>query len=177
MKFKKMLIGAAVLLAAGGLLFSIQAFRNPVANAATGIVKSPQTAVLCGGAGLGRAYGSMISAVSKLIGLDQAEIRKQRQEGKSLAQIAESKGVSEDKLVKSIIEQRKVQLDKKVADGTITKEQEQYCLDNMEKRIKSKVERTTTGPADGSRRRGGGRGQYGGFGGGPGLGIGRGESI
>ena len=177
MKLKKLFIGAAVLLAAGGLLFSFQAFKNPVANAATNLVKPVQTAGFCGGAGLGRAYGNMISAVSKLIGLDTAEIRAQRQGGKSLAQIAESKGISEEKLVNSILEQRKAQMDKGVADGTITKDQAQFCLDNMEKRIKSKVERTTTGPANGSRRRGGGRGQNGGSRGGLELGIGQGESI
>ncbi|WP_418791944.1 hypothetical protein [Phosphitispora sp. TUW77] len=170
MNLKKTLAGIAAITALGGILVFGQLFTTPNANAATTESTAPQsTGVFCKGAGLGRVYGNMIDSVSKLLGMDAAEVRTERQSGKSLSQIAESKGISEDKLVDSILEQRKSQLDQSIANGTISEEQAEYCLENMEQRVKDSVQRTTLGQGNG--RGGKGMGKRAGMGNGTGLGT------
>lgn len=87
-----------------------------------------------------------LEAVSEMTGLSIDKIREQRQEGKSLQSIAESKGVSEEALTDKILAERKSVIDQLKADGKITDEQYQNCINNMESRIKANLERTTTGP-------------------------------
>ncbi len=159
MNFKKTLGGTAAALALGGMLVFGQPFTPPEANAAAAEPSAAATTaeVYGPGAGLGRAYGNMMDSVSKLLGMDPAEVRTERRSGKSLAQIAETKGISKDKLVDSIVEQRKSQLDQGVANGNISQEQAEYCEENMAQRVEEGVTRTTVGPADGKGGRGMGR--------------------
>jgi sulfite reductase beta subunit-like hemoprotein len=53
------------------------------------------------------------------------QLRAEFQAGKSLAQIAEAKGISRDTLKTKLLEARKAQLDAAVAAGRITAEQAQ----------------------------------------------------
>ncbi|MBU7006151.1 hypothetical protein [Phosphitispora fastidiosa] len=176
MNIKKTLGGTAAVLALGGMLVFGQPFTLPDANAATAEPAATQTANVYGpGAGLGRVYGNMMDSVSKLLGMEPAEVRTERQSGKSLSQIAESKGVTEDKLVDSIVEQRKSQLDQSVANGTISQEQAEYCEENMEQRVTESVARTTVGPRDG--RGGKGMGRAAGIGQSMGRGMGMGRAA
>jgi len=178
MNFKKTLGGTAAVLALGGMLVFGQPFTPVEANAATAEPTASTTADIYGpGAGLGRAYGSMMDSVSKLLGMDPAEVRTERQSGKSLSQIAESKGVTEDKLVDSIVEQRKAHLNQAVADGMMTEEQAEYCEENVEQRVKDSVARTTVGPADGRGSKGMGRAAGMGQSMGRGMGMGRGAGM
>ena len=87
-----------------------------------------------------------LQALSDLTGLGVDEIRAERQQGKSLAAIAESKGVTEQQLTDKVIAERKAALEQLKADGKITDAQYQTCLTNMEERIQSNLERTTVGP-------------------------------
>lgn len=125
------------------------------------------------GAALGRLQGGMIATVSKLVGLDQAEIIKERQAGKSMVDIAVSKGVDEKELVNTVVYERKALLDQRVKDGLITEEQAQYCTDNMNQRITDNLNRTNVGPGSGFCG-GGGYGMGGGYCGGAGYGAGYG---
>jgi len=123
------------------------------------------------GQGLGLRMGfrgGMLDAVSKLLGMDVADIRAERRAGKSLAAIAGEKGVDEDTLVQALMSGRQQVLNEKVAAGQITQEQANYCLENMEQRIKQNIERTSVGP------NGQGRGGKGGAENGADRGMGRG---
>ena len=100
-----------------------------------------------GGRGAGPWGGvGQSDSVTKLLGLDSAQIAEQRQDGKSLAAIAKTKSVDEAKLVETIITDRKAQLDARVKAGTLTQSQEDLMLERMQAQVKTAVERTTVGP-------------------------------
>ena len=99
------------------------------------------------GAG-GPAWGGQASldVVSKLTGLTVEEIRTLRQDGRSLSQIAQSKGISEETLIKEILAAKKTVLDAQVSAGTLTQAQADLMYKNMSDQVKESVTRTTTGP-------------------------------
>ncbi len=86
--------------------------------------------------------------VSELSGLTPEEIQAQRQEGKSLVEIAAAQGVSEDALVEAIMEVKKETVQQKVEAATLTQEQADLMLEQMEQRTIQAVNRTTSGPPD-----------------------------
>ena len=103
----------------------------------------------CGGAGYGQGFGGgMDDVVTQLLGMTEEQIQTQRQAGKSLVQIAATKNISEDALIKAIIADRKADLDKLVADKKITQAQADLMLTQMKDRVKVMVNRTTVGPPD-----------------------------
>ena len=89
------------------------------------------------------------------------QIQAERLAGKSLAQIAASKNVSEDKLISTILEAKKADLAKLVAAGKLTQAQMDAMVQNMQTQVKTMVERTNVGPAfaQGQARPGGMTGQ------------------
>ncbi len=148
---KRYLIGlaAGTMLLAGTAIPALAADPTPTAG--------PATTAYCQVGGGGRfGWGGAFSAldpVAKLLGLEPTDIAAERQAGKSLAQIAQAKGVSEDKLVATILADRQATLDARVKAGTLTAEQEKLMLDRMQTQVKTAVERTTVGPmgpADGT---------------------------
>jgi hypothetical protein len=111
--------------------------------------------------------------VGTLLGMTDEQIQAERLAGKSLAQIAQAKGVSEDKLIEAILTAKKAALAQAVTDGKLTQAQADLMVERMTAMIKVMVERTTTGPMMGS-----GRGMMGGRGLGRGmLGQGLGQSY
>lgn len=94
--------------------------------------------------------------VSELSGLTPEEIQAQRQEGKSLVEIAAAQGVSEDALVEAIMAAKTEFIQQRVEAGTLTQEQADLMLEQMEQRTLQAVNRTIVGPPDWSR--GNGRG-------------------
>ncbi|QGP93095.1 hypothetical protein MGLY_24920 [Neomoorella glycerini] len=144
-KGKKILAAVAAPLVLGGFLVATQP-GSSLAAAGTP-VQSTQTTYGPGlGLGLGRAQGGMLGILSKILGLDLADLRAERQAGKSIAGIAAEHGISKDQLVDTITAERQKLLDEKVAAGQITPEQASYCLENMKERIGQNLERTTVGP-------------------------------
>jgi hypothetical protein len=67
--------------------------------------------------------GGMLAA--SVLGLSPEELRSQVQAGKSLAQIAQDKGISRDDLKSRLIAVQKARLDQAVANGRLTSEQAQ----------------------------------------------------
>jgi hypothetical protein len=70
-------------------------------------------------------------AVADLLGLTPQELRTELQAGKSLAQVAEAKGVSRDALKAKILETQKARLDAAVAAGRMTAEQAEQASARM----------------------------------------------
>ena len=81
--------------------------------------------------------------------MNAEDIQAQRLAGKSLAQIAKSKNVSEDKLISTIIKAKKTDLDVLVKDGKLTQDQMKLMVEHMQAQVKTMVERTTVGPMQG----------------------------
>lgn len=84
--------------------------------------------------------------VSELLGLTHEEICDQRSEGKSLVEIAADQGISEDELVAAIIAEKTEAVQSRVDDGTLTQEQADLMLQQMEERTELAVNRTDIGP-------------------------------
>lgn len=165
MKAKKWIAGALSVAALGGMLYIGQPAVSYAADSPTTVTNTWQKGA---GLGMGRVQNSMLDFISTLLGMEKTAVLEERQAGKSMVSIAESKGVNEETLVNKVVEQRKAIIDQRVKDGTMTEEQAQLCEEEMDARIKSNLNRTTVGPADGAR---GGRGMRGGFQGGGRMGA------
>ncbi len=88
----------------------------------------------------GVPYGSMMDDLEELLGIDHADIHAAHVSGKSLVDIAAEKGVSEDKLIQTILDGRKAALDQAVKAGKLTQDSADQMLKFMETNIKTMVE-------------------------------------
>ena len=114
----------------------------------------------------GAMIGGQLDAVTGLLGMTAEEIQAERQAGKSLAQIANAKGINTETLVDTILLAKKEFLATAVADGKLTQEQADAMFAHMQTQVKVMVERTGTGPMMGR-----GQGMRGGMGQGMGQGM------
>jgi ribosomal protein S4 len=89
-----------------------------------------------------RAGHGLFGAAADYLGLTPQALREQLRAGKSLAQIATGQGKSADGLEQAILANVKTRLDKAVAAGRISAEQEQAFLDRLESRLDTLVNRT-----------------------------------
>ncbi len=97
------------------------------------------------GMGAGPGYQGNSGRVGDLLGITAEEIHAERAAGKSLAQIAQDKGIDEATLVATILDARKAALDARVAAGTLTQEQADAAYAQMQTRVKESVNRTAVG--------------------------------
>ncbi len=162
---------AGTALAAGPIIGNPQGFGpgNGIHTPGTGLT-APATGFGPGaGAGVTMRRGAPEWAgeseeVEALLGMTAEQIQAERLAGKSLAQIAASKGISEETLIQTILDAKKADLAKLVADGKLTQAQMDLMVERMPEQIKAMVERTNVGPAfsQGQARPGMGRGFRGG---------------
>ncbi len=118
-----------------------------------------------GGRGMGMMRGgTLVSETAKLTGLSTTEVISALQSGQTFAQIAAAHDVSKEKLVAAVVAERKAVLDAKVKDGTLTQEQADAMLTQIQTRVTAEVDETHI-PGQGMMNRGGGmRGGQGGRG-------------
>jgi len=102
-----------------------------------------------------KGFGVISEAIQNLLGMSREEIQEERQEGSSLLEIAESKDVTEEELIETILEAKKDRLDEAVENGCLTQDQADERLELMEERIEEKINNSNCGF----------NGQKGGFGG------------
>ena len=100
----------------------------------------------------------LAETVSPLLGLTADEIQAQRDEGKSLAEIAAAQGVSQEALVEAIVAAKSTILQQRVADGFLTQEQADLMLEWMEQRTIQMVNQATCEPSAGLKGSHHGRG-------------------
>jgi cyanate lyase len=134
--------GAAVLALAGG--------GSAVAYAAGGSGSSSRAAKASRDLGP-PGHAGFLQAVSSYLGLTSAEIRTQREAGKSLAQIATAQGKSVAGLETAIYDAAKADLDKAVAAGRITSAQEETMLTRLKANLDEIVNRTGPPPVRAGR--------------------------
>jgi len=138
MKLLAVVLGTVALLTLGvGTAVFAQGPGNP-GNFGTGI---------CDGVGFhGRGAGYLGSdAAADLLGLTPEALHEQRLEGKSLTEIAAEQGISEDELVNAIMATKTTAVQALVADGSLTQEQADLMLQQMEENTRLAVNRTTVG--------------------------------
>jgi hypothetical protein len=143
-RWPKFIALAMALLLLGGMVAS--------ASAANSTNSSTQSNVLCQGLMRCKQQAqTALKVVADLTGLSTNDIRSQRVEGKSLADIAEAKGISEQTVIDKAIAERTAALDQLKADNKITDAQYQSCINNMQERIKANIERTAVGSGNGQQ--------------------------
>jgi polyhydroxyalkanoate synthesis regulator phasin len=97
------------------------------------------------GPGQGQRGPGMVGpgqAIADLLGMTPQDLRTELQGGKSLAQVAEAKGVSRDTLKAKILETQKARLDAAVAAGRMTAEQAQQAAARMSANIDRMLDAT-----------------------------------
>jgi hypothetical protein len=157
----KRFILIAVLIGALVAAFASTAFAaGPVTPTAQGI--GPGMGIHTPGTGMGPGMSGETSGamrrgapewagqpeeVEKLLGMTDEQIQAERLAGKSMVQIAASKNVSENKLISTILDAKKADLTKLVAEGKLTQAQMDTMVEHMQTQVKIMVERTNVGPA------------------------------
>ncbi|MEO1065383.1 MAG: hypothetical protein AAFZ07_28535 [Actinomycetota bacterium] len=109
-----------------------------------------------------------LAIVTDVLGLDEEALEAAREEGQTLADLAEQQGVSVETLVDALMEPKLDDLDERVAAGELTEEEAAERAAEIEERVTARVngERPERGEGFHGRRSGFGRGFGGGFGGG-----------
>jgi hypothetical protein len=83
----------------------------------------------------GLGHGDVLQTAADYLGLTQAELRTALREGKSLAEVAKSKGKSVDGLKEAITKGFRADIDKAVKDGVLTKEQGDRLAEGLSKGV------------------------------------------
>ena len=175
---KKLFVIATLVSAFAALLACTALAAGPVATTAQGFgpgngIHTPGTGLTAPATGAGVVarrgapeWAGESEAVEALLGMTAEQIQAERLAGKSLAQIAAGKGISEETLIQTILDAKKADLAKLVADGKLTQAQMDLMVERMQAQIKVMVERTNVGPAfgQGQARPGLGQGFRGGRG-------------
>lgn len=91
---------------------------------------------------LGFAPGGRLSAAASYLGLNETQLLDQLRAGKSLAQIASSKGKSVSGLKAALTAAIKAQLDKAVSAKMLTSAQEQKILSELSARLSAEINGT-----------------------------------
>jgi hypothetical protein len=81
------------------------------------------------------AFGADLSAVATYLGLSEDQLQTQLQSGKTLAQIATAQGKTVAGLEQAVKDAAQKDLDQAVADGKLTKDQEQQILSGISSRL------------------------------------------
>jgi hypothetical protein len=117
------------------------------------------TLPLFGGRGLGHhGFGlhgpASLDAAAEFLGLTQAELRTQLEDGKSLADVAEAEEKSVAGLKAALLAAAKEELAEAVEAGRLTDAQRDEVLERFEDRLDDVVNRTGFGPRGGPRAAG-----------------------
>jgi AraC-like DNA-binding protein len=100
------------------------------------------------GRGLGPHAGGpagTLGAAAQYLGISDAELASDLRHGQTLAQVARARGKSVSGLEQAITTATKTRLDEAVADGRITKAQENELLNRLSARIGNRVNRPLLG--------------------------------
>jgi hypothetical protein len=92
-------------------------------------------------AGIAQSVRTTIESVSDLLGLEWSEIRDRRKSGESMAEIAESAGVSRDELIDALLSGVTERLDTAEAGGRITPEERAEREQTARARIEHLIDR------------------------------------
>jgi AraC-like DNA-binding protein len=82
-----------------------------------------------------------LAAAATYLGLSDTTLRNELQSGRSLAQIAKSKGKSTAGLERAMVASVKAKLDRAVASGIVTKSQEQQILSRLSSSLSALIQR------------------------------------
>ena len=93
-----------------------------------------------GGHHFGFDLGGKLTAAAEYLRVTEAELRTALQDGRSLADVAETEGKSVDGLKEALVAEARTRLDQAVSDEKLTREQADAILEQMQERIDAVVE-------------------------------------
>ena len=110
------------------------------------------------GGRMGHGRGQVKDAAAEVLGMTQADLTEQLQDGNSLAEVAEAQGMSVEDFKAALLDQVQAQLGELVADGNLTQEQ----ADDIFQRTEENIDSILSGEGRPHRRPGGfgGLGQW-----------------
>jgi hypothetical protein len=107
-----------------------------------------------GAPGVGVAIKNALGAAAEALGMTPQALWTELQTGKSLAVIAEAKGIDSDELTESIVESIEADLQQAVTNGRLTQAQADRLSEGLEDRIAQMIEREGfRGPGGGPKLR------------------------
>ena len=113
-------------------------------------IDSGDTPLLFGGFGHhGFGHFADLETAAAYLGLTEAELRAELQDGKTLAEIAKAEGKSVAGLVQALVKDAKARIDEAVADGKLTQAQAEELEQGLEERITDLVNGELRGPGPG----------------------------
>ncbi len=146
-------VGLVLLLAAGTVAAASPGAGAPAGNGGSVSTTAPNSAP---------ARVQATNTLADILGLTEAQVMELRQQGLSLAQIAERQKVDPQRLVDALVAQWTERIDARLANGGITADQATTLRANVAVRAKAMVQQTTTtgmqgaavGAGPNARRRG-----------------------
>jgi hypothetical protein len=127
-------VGLILLLAAGTVAAASPGAAAPVRNGGSVSTTAPDSAP---------ARVQATDTLAGILGLTEAQVMELRQQGLSLAQIAERQKVDPQRLVDALVAQWTERIDARLANGGITADQATTLRANVAVRAKAMVEQTT----------------------------------
>lgn len=103
---------------------------------------------------------SPLSVAAGALGITEAELRTELQAGKSIAQVAEAKGVALQTVIDALVNERRAHIAAHVAEGKLTQAEADKILADLETRVTEMVNKTGLPSRDGRGGKGG-RGMHG----------------
>src|SRR3954447_17336786 len=104
-----------------------------------------------GGPGFGHHHGPGLDAAAKYLGITEAQLRTELQNGKTLADVAKAHGKTVDGLVNALVDEAKTKLDAAVKAGRLTQAQANEMLADLKARITNFVNGRFPAPPFGDR--------------------------
>ena len=109
-----------------------------------------------GHVGMGGWGNNLVSVAADELGMKVTDLLTELQDGKSIADVAQEKGVDTQVIIDAYVAQVKETLDKAVADGNITQKQADWQLERVKERVTDQLDNTwSDGGPGGSGRHGG----------------------
>lgn len=84
--------------------------------------------------------GNVVQETATLLGVEQSVITDALKEGKTLLQIAQEKGLSEEDYLQKLVDAQTVAIDAKVTAGTLTQEKADQMKSGLSDRLKQQIE-------------------------------------
>ncbi|ADG07761.1 hypothetical protein [Kyrpidia tusciae] len=138
---KSLLYSALALAVAGGGAAAVTAvapFAVAAADTATTASGSTQPAQ----AEHHQQWGGVLSTAAQVLGVTPQQLAQNLRSGQSIAQVAQSKGVSEQQVIDAIVQKISASIDQKVQSGKLSQDKAAQMKANLSARVKNIVEHT-----------------------------------
>ncbi|MCL6576956.1 hypothetical protein [Kyrpidia sp.] len=136
---KSLLYSALALAVAGGGAAAVTAaapFAVAAADTATTASGSTQPAQ----AEHHQPWGGVLSTAAQVLGVTPQQLAQNLRSGQSIAQVAQSKGVSEQQVIDAVVQKISASIDQKVQSGKLSQDKAAQMKANLSARVKNIVE-------------------------------------